>query len=70
MIDAGSTGSRIRVYNFHSCLASPTFKDEVSLQTYPGLSSFAKEPLEAAKSLDVIKQAKHIVLKKLGGVHL
>jgi hypothetical protein len=57
MVDAGSTGSRIHVYKFNKCGASPALEDEVFVQTIPGLSAYADQPEEAAKSLDVLMQA-------------
>lgn len=54
MIDAGSTGSRIHIYKFNNCGASPEYEYEVFKQMNPGLSSFAGRPLEAAESLDVL----------------
>ncbi|KAI0695295.1 nucleoside phosphatase family-domain-containing protein [Cytidiella melzeri] len=54
MIDAGSTGSRIHIYKFNNCGASPEYEYEVFKQMNPGLSSFAGRPLEAAQSLDVL----------------
>ncbi|KAG6916178.1 hypothetical protein DXG01_008108 [Tephrocybe rancida] len=54
MIDAGSTGSRIHIYKFNNCGSSPVFEWEVFHQIQPGLSSFALDPLGAAKSLDVL----------------
>lgn len=54
MLDAGSTGSRIHVYKFAVCqdgqLAS--LVDEVFEHTKPGLSHYAAEPHEAARSLN------------------
>lgn len=57
MVDAGSTGSRIHVYKFNNCGPSPALENEVFVQTIPGLSAYADEPEEAAKSLDVLMQA-------------
>ncbi|KDR83183.1 hypothetical protein GALMADRAFT_239021 [Galerina marginata CBS 339.88] len=54
MIDAGSTGSRIHIYKFNNCGASPEYEYEVFNMTQPGLSAFAGKPVEAAKSLDVL----------------
>ena len=54
MIDAGSTGSRIHIYKFNNCGASPSYEYEVFLQTKPGLSSYAGDPMGAAMSLDVL----------------
>jgi len=52
MIDAGSTGSRIHVYRFNYCNASPTLEDEIFKEIKPGLSSFPDSPKDAANSLD------------------
>ncbi|THH32440.1 hypothetical protein EUX98_g1781 [Antrodiella citrinella] len=52
MIDAGSTGSRIHIYKFNNCGASPSYEYEVFKQTKPGLSKYEGRPLEAAQSLD------------------
>ncbi|KAI0051441.1 hypothetical protein FA95DRAFT_1485505 [Auriscalpium vulgare] len=57
MIDAGSTGSRIHIYKFHNCGASPTYEYEIFRQTKPGLSEYAGEPQGAAASLDVLLDA-------------
>ncbi|KAL5615515.1 uncharacterized protein BROUX77_001352 [Berkeleyomyces rouxiae] len=52
MIDAGSTGSRIHVYKFNNCGDTPELEGEVFEKVKPGLSALAKDPVEAAKSLD------------------
>ena len=52
VFDAGSTGSRVHVYEFQYC--GDTLKvlvDEVFEQVKPGLSSFSNNPKKAAKSL-------------------
>ncbi|KAJ7704956.1 nucleoside phosphatase family-domain-containing protein [Mycena rosella] len=54
MLDAGSTGSRIHIYKFNNCGASPAYEYEVFKMTQPGLSSFAGRPAAAAASLDVL----------------
>ncbi|KZT23410.1 nucleoside phosphatase GDA1/CD39 [Neolentinus lepideus HHB14362 ss-1] len=54
MIDAGSTGSRIHIYKFNNCGPSASYEYEVFKMTQPGLSSFAKSPSDAARSLDVL----------------
>ncbi|EIN12644.1 hypothetical protein PUNSTDRAFT_124404 [Punctularia strigosozonata HHB-11173 SS5] len=54
MIDAGSTGSRIHIYKFNNCGASPEYEYEVFKMTQPGLSSYAGSPGKAAESLDVL----------------
>ena len=52
MIDAGSTGSRIHIYKFHNCGPSPGYEYETFVQKQPGLSAYAGQPDEAARSLD------------------
>lgn len=52
MIDAGSTGSRIHVYEFHNCQEMPELVREVFEMTQPGLSSYPDNPTGAAESLD------------------
>lgn len=66
MIDAGSTGSRIHVYKFNYCHASPMLEYEVFAQTRPGLSSFKTSPKEAAGSLnDLMAEAMRVVPESL-----
>ncbi|KAK9326322.1 nucleoside phosphatase family-domain-containing protein [Lipomyces orientalis] len=52
MVDAGSTGSRIHVYEFSNCQSSPQLVREVFEMTKPGLSSYPDNPQAAAESLD------------------
>ncbi|KAK9478325.1 nucleoside phosphatase family-domain-containing protein [Lipomyces japonicus] len=52
MVDAGSTGSRIHVYEFSNCQATPELVREVFEMTKPGLSSYPNDPQAAAESLD------------------
>lgn len=59
MIDAGSTGSRIHVYRFNNCGATPELESEVFEMTEKkkggsGLSSYKTDAEGAAKSLDVL----------------
>ena len=59
MLDAGSTGSRIHVYRFNNCGATPELEDEVFKMTPvlkggSGLSAYRADPEEAARSLDVL----------------
>lgn len=52
VFDAGSTGSRVHVYEFQYC--GPVLRllvDEVFEEVKPGLSSYHANPIEAAKSL-------------------
>ncbi|AET39038.1 guanosine diphosphatase Ecym_3567 [Eremothecium cymbalariae DBVPG len=52
MIDAGSTGSRVHVYEFNTCVEPPKLLKEYFKQLKPGLSSFDTDADGAAKSLD------------------
>lgn len=52
MIDAGSTGSRVHIYEFDVCTQPPTLLDETFKMLNPGLSSFDTDAVAAAKSLD------------------
>jgi guanosine-diphosphatase len=66
MIDAVSTGSRVHVYKFNNCGASPQYEYEVFEQTQPGLSSYRDHPEAAAESLDtLLKEALRVVPEKL-----
>ena len=61
MIDAGSTGSRIHVYRFNNCGATPELEDEIFEQTAKkeggsGLSSYKEDAEGAAKSLDPLME--------------
>ncbi|KAH3687683.1 hypothetical protein WICPIJ_001336 [Wickerhamomyces pijperi] len=58
MIDAGSTGSRIHIYEFDVCYSPPRLNNEVFEMLKPGLSSFDTDTLGAAQSLDpLLKKA-------------
>ncbi|KAI8141269.1 nucleoside phosphatase GDA1/CD39 [Fennellomyces sp. T-0311] len=63
MIDAGSAGSRLHVYQFVQCASNDPvrLKDEILfVQTIPGLSSYS--PNEAAQSLDpLLRQALEVI---------
>lgn len=52
MIDAGSTGSRIHVYEFDTCYSPPKLLKETFEMLKPGLSSFDTDVTGAALSLD------------------
>lgn len=51
MMDAGSTGSRIHVYKFNYCQASPELEYEHFHHVEPGLSSYGADSTLAADSL-------------------
>ncbi|TKY90776.1 hypothetical protein EX895_000774 [Sporisorium graminicola] len=51
MIDAGSTGSRIHVYRFNYCSASPELEHEHFEKITGGLSDYGTNPAAAADSL-------------------
>ncbi|KAL0076793.1 nucleoside phosphatase family-domain-containing protein [Phycomyces blakesleeanus] len=70
MIDAGSAGSRIHVYQFHQCIRSDPIRlhnETLFAQTIPGLSAYADvSPQKAAESLDILlDQAVSVVPKSL-----
>jgi guanosine-diphosphatase len=66
LIDAGSTGSRLHIYKFNNCGASPQYEYKVFKQTWPALSSYFEHPEAAGESLDVLlKEALRIVPEKL-----
>ncbi|GMM57547.1 guanosine diphosphatase [Maudiozyma humilis] len=52
MIDAGSSGSRVHVYEFDVCTMPPTLIKETFEMLKPGLSSFKSDAVGAAASLD------------------
>jgi len=60
MVDAGSTGSRIHIYRFNNCGATPELEDEIFKMTpkiegqSSGLSAYPDDPEAAAKSLDIL----------------
>ncbi|KAI3406205.2 GDA1 [Candida oxycetoniae] len=57
MVDAGSTGSRIHVYEFNTCFQPPKLLSEEFRMLNPGLSSFDTDTVGAAKSLDPLLKA-------------
>lgn len=64
MIDAGSTGSRVHVYEFDVCTQPPTLINETFEMLKPGLSSFDTDAVGAAGSLDpLLKTAMEVVPK-------
>lgn len=56
MIDAGSTGSRVHVYEFNTCQSPPVLIAETFEMLKPGLSSFDTDTVGAAKSLDPLME--------------
>lgn len=68
MIDAGSTGSRVHVYEFNTCQSPPVLIKETFEMLKPGLSSFDTDTIGAAKSLDpLLKVALEAVPKDKQG---
>ncbi|KAJ6820192.1 putative apyrase 1 [Iris pallida] len=68
IFDAGSSGSRVHVYSFDANLdLLPIGKElELFVQKKPGLSSYAKDPQEAAKSLvSLLEKAESVVPVKM-----
>ena len=64
MIDAGSTGSRVHIYEFDVCTQPPTLIKETFEMLKPGLSSFDTDAIGAANSLDpLLKIAMDVVPK-------
>ncbi|KAI3557533.1 GDA1/CD39 family protein [Colletotrichum abscissum] len=59
MIDAGSTGSRIHVYKFNNCGATPELEHEefkMTEKSVGGLSKYKDDPEAAAASLDALME--------------
>ncbi|KAF9921156.1 Guanosine-diphosphatase [Linnemannia zychae] len=54
MVDAGSMGSRIHVYKFNYCNATPELEGDTFGHVEPGLSSYDGDAEGAAKSLDAL----------------
>ena len=52
MVDAGSMGSRIHVYKFNYCNATPELEGDTFAHVEPGLSSYDSDSEGAARSLD------------------
>lgn len=67
VLDAGSTGSRVHVYRFKLCgQRIESVEDELFAEVKPGLSSYASNPSEAAKSLvPLLSKAKEKIPKDL-----
>ncbi|XP_043285083.1 ectonucleoside triphosphate diphosphohydrolase 5 isoform X2 [Venturia canescens] len=66
IVDAGSTGSRLLAFTFHSGLIDGNLilDHEFYTQTKPGLSAFADEPKKATESLaGLLEKAKAVIPK-------
>ncbi|MCR9192370.1 MAG: hypothetical protein NXI01_06880 [Gammaproteobacteria bacterium] len=50
-VDAGSTGSRLHIFQYNHAMALPKIHDVFSESTTPGLSSYAADPKAAGASL-------------------
>nr|GMD63102.1 apyrase-like [Ipomoea batatas] len=68
IFDAGSTGTRVHVFNFNENLDLLPIGDDIEfrLKTSPGLSSYADDPEAAAKSLEpLLLEAEGVVPTEL-----
>lgn len=54
LIDAGSSSSKLHIYEFDKSTDMPTVKDMYSESVKPGISSFATDPENAGKSLKTL----------------
>ncbi|XP_066600387.1 ectonucleoside triphosphate diphosphohydrolase 5 isoform X2 [Prorops nasuta] len=66
IIDAGSTGSRVLAFSFHESIINSNLilDNELFYEIKPGLSSFADNPKNAAKSLlTLLDKAKEVIPK-------
>jgi hypothetical protein len=83
VFDAGSTGSRVHVYEFQFCGTRLLhLVDEIFEQTKPGLSSFGADPEDGVESLDpllrkawrrvprALRRCTPVVLKATAGLRL
>ncbi|XP_034941691.1 ectonucleoside triphosphate diphosphohydrolase 5 isoform X2 [Chelonus insularis] len=64
IIDAGSTGSRVLAFTFHTSIFNGELilDNELYSEIKPGLSSFADRPKEGIKSLEkLLKKAKDVI---------
>jgi hypothetical protein len=70
VIDAGSTGTRLHLFEFRHSLATDSAPFELVREVFkevkPGLSSFASEPKEAANSVkSLLSHAKTVIPSRL-----
>ncbi|KAK0096013.1 hypothetical protein PV326_006766 [Microctonus aethiopoides] len=66
IIDAGSTGSRVLAFTFHTSIVSGdlVLDDEFFAEVKPGLSNFADNPKEGVKTLaSLVDKAKNVIPK-------
>lgn len=64
IIDAGSTGSRVLAFSFHTSIMNGNIvlDSELFHQEKPGLSSFANKPSDGMKSLEILlEKAKSVI---------
>ncbi|XP_051157766.1 ectonucleoside triphosphate diphosphohydrolase 5 isoform X1 [Leptopilina boulardi] len=64
IIDAGSTGSRVLAFSFHTSIINGNLvlDSELFHQEKPGLSSYADNPIEGMKSLQIlVDKAKSVI---------
>lgn len=65
LVNAGSSGSRLHLFEYDSAQSLPDIKDILSKEVKPGLSSFATKPQEAANSLKPLLDEAAQVLNKI-----
>jgi apyrase len=53
-VDAGSSGSRLHIFQYDTTFPTPVIKDIFSTNTKPGLSSYIDHPEQAGASLKVL----------------
>lgn len=73
VIDAGSTGTRLHLYEFSHDINNDSGPFKVEKETFkevkPGLSSFAKEPKKAAESVGILLDAARATIPKSLWMH-
>jgi len=73
VIDGGSTGTRLHLYEFSHDLNNDSGPFRVEKETFkevkPGLSSFAKEPEKAAESVGILLDAARAAIPKSLWIH-
>lgn len=66
VVDAGSTGSRLYLFSYQTDKSVPVINELFVASTQPGLSSYEKQPEQAAESLKPLLDGAEQKLKSLG----